>query len=210
MATQAAPILEQKQREVSTLETEINAFRIKLATEESDLAGLETERADLAEKIALGEAPASKASGIARRIEESETRIAGFRSIITRKQGELDARYPELRRMEAETKLAARRTEAETLRADGAKICERINARLLAILKEDFPELDAIRDRLNGDLRDVAPGADEQICRMLTLESGALAVEAPLIDMRNWQAGLLWTLRGDIQLQVRNLKPPKG
>jgi chromosome segregation ATPase len=213
MATASAPILEQTRQNVSALEAEISALRIRLATEESDLAALQSERADLAEKIALGELPASKASAIARRIEESEVRIAGFRSIIDRKQGELNVLHPELRRLDAEAKLAAKRAEAQTLRADGLKICERINARLLAIIKQDFPELDAIRDRLNGELRDVAAGADEQICRMLTLGNGNLAVELPLIDLSTWNAhsGVpLWTLRGDIQLQVRNLRKPKA
>jgi DNA repair exonuclease SbcCD ATPase subunit len=208
MATASAPILEQARREVTTLEGEISALKIRLATEESDLAALRSERADLAEKIALGEAPASKASGLARRVEESETRIAGFRSIIARKQGELDTRYPELRRVEAETKLAARRAEVESLEKKGVALVETINQTITELLTQDFVAFDEVRDEL-AKLGDVGGSTVAQDLLVRVGNGGESSVLKHLINQQRWMEGNVWELRSDLILTLRNLWPPK-
>ncbi len=129
--------------------------------------------------------------------------------MIAAKDEQLNTLAPEARRIVTENRLAARRQELETLATRGKEMCERINAKLLVLIKEDLIELDGIRDRI-AEFRDLgAAQVDEQFWRMLVLENGSLAVELPLIHKGNWRHGEIWDLRGDIHLHIRNLRPPK-
>ncbi len=207
MAT-ATQVIPQRQ-ECNALEGQIAQLRLKLTDSETELAKLKKELSTVAEAIALDREKPEKVNDISRKIEQCEARISGFRSVIAAKDEQLNTLAPEARRIETENRLAARRQELETLATRGKEMCERINAKLLVLIKEDLIELDGIRDRI-AEFRDLgAAQVDEQFCRMLVLENGSLAVELPLIHKGNWRHGEIWDLRGDIHLHIRNLRPPK-
>jgi hypothetical protein len=207
----AAPGLETLRQEVTALEGEISNLKTKLAGEQKDLDSLDTERGQLAEAIALGSQETSKASGIARKIEQAQARVAGFQSLTAGKQARLDKLWPELRRIEAENLLAKRRAEVEALRQRGAEVVARINEKLRSLIVADLPELDGIRDRLAaGELRDV--GGDKvraDFGRGLLMDTGVLVEEDKLTNQRGdlHTSPPAWRMRGDVVLTVRNLWP---
>lgn len=209
MATATAPAsgMEVLRQEITALEGEISNLKTKLAGEQKDLDSLETERGQIAEAIALGSQETSKASGIARKIEQAQARVAGFQSLIAGKQTRLDTLWPELRRIEAENLLAKRRAEAQTLAENGAEIVATINSKLRSILIEDFPALDAIRDRLAANELRQLGGAEValQLIRNLTDAKGVLFEENKLTD-GSMHRPASYDVRGDIHLTVRNLR----
>jgi chromosome segregation ATPase len=210
-ATAAAPTLQDMRHQVASLETEISDLKSRLTSEKSDLTALEHEQGQLAEKIALGKEKASRASVLARQIEEAEARVNGFRSVIARKQVQLDESWPELRRLEAENLLAKRQAEVEALRRKGAEVVEGINAKLRVLIQSELPELDSIRDAMMQyrDLGGQAAGA--ALCETLLTNNGTLVEEDTLTNMRRdlHTSPPAWTMRGDLVLTVRNLWPAK-
>jgi chromosome segregation ATPase len=204
--------LETLRQEVAAVENEISNLKTKLGGGQKDLDTLDTERGQIAEAIAFGQEKPSKAGEIARRIEQAEARVNGFRSVLAKKQAELDTHYPEMRRLEAENLLATRRAEVEMLGQTGAKVVARINEMLRSLITIELPELDAIRDRLAaGDLRPV--GGDkvrDDLGRAIFMENGALVEEDKLTNMRGdlHTSPQVWKLRSDFVLTVRNLWTP--
>ncbi len=208
MASTATATVTREQ--VTGLESEIADLKRKLATEETDLAALKGERTELAEKIALGEAPASKAPALERKIEEVETRIAGFNSVIARKQSQIDSAYPELRRSEAAATLATRKAALASLQQEGVEEVGRINSMLAELITERLVKLDSLRDEMMKyrDIGGQEAGAD--LCRALIESNGTLVEEHKLTDSTKWRSGdPIWRVRGDVVLTVRNLWPAK-
>ena len=152
MATQAVT-LENTRERITALEKEVSALRIRLATEESELAALQSERAGLAEKIALGEAPASKATALARRIEEAETRVAGFRSLIAGKQPCIDELWGTVRHEEEEARQAAAVAEVTGHEEEGLAALDAIEKHFTAAAS-DFERLAEARKKLEHHAKD--------------------------------------------------------
>jgi len=197
------------QQEITALEADLSQIRAKLADDdEGTLNAIGQERDQLAERIALGQEKPGSASVVARRIEEVERRVAGFRSVIARKQGELDRLYPELRRVAAEERLAKRKGEVEVLAEQGQAAAERINQKILELLTQDFVAFDQIRDRL-AEFGDVGGRQAAQEVLVSIGNAGESSVLKHLINKQRWQEGNVWELRSDLILTLRNLWPPK-
>lgn len=204
MATAVGTVQEQ----VASLEAEVSELTTRLAGEEKDLEALERERGAVSEQIVLGKEKPSRASTIARQVEETEARVNGLRSILARKQVRLDELWPELRRIEAENRLASRRAEVGKLEQQGAAAAERINRKITELLTEDFVAFDQIRDEL-AELGDAGGSTVAYELLGRVGNSGESSVLKHLINQQRWMEGNVWNLRGDIILTLRNLWPPK-
>jgi len=131
------------------------------------------------------------------------------------------ARYPqndeEIRRLmpaviqlESEERLATRIKKRDEVVTYGEKVCGRINEKLRDLIMNDLVELDGIRDELNASLRDLGGReAATALCRLLNNENGVLVVDHQLTDRGAWHDRALWERRGDVELRIRNLRPPK-
>jgi chromosome segregation ATPase len=153
MATQPAPILEAAQREVSNLEAELSALRIRLATEERDLAVLQAERRQLAEAIATGKEKPAKASDLARKIEQAEAQVEGLSSLIRAKQPRVEELWGTIRREEAEAIRNSLLAEVGKLSTDGLAAIGRIEAAFTSTAA-DFEALARARTGLEYHAQD--------------------------------------------------------
>lgn len=152
MATQTITLESTRERLV-TLEAEVSALKIRLATEETDLAALQSERSELAEKVALGEAPASKVASLRHRIEEAETRVAGFRSLIAAKRPCIDELWSTVRHEEEEARRAAALSVVTELEAKGLAALDAIEKHFTAAAA-DFAKLAEARKSLELHAQD--------------------------------------------------------
>ena len=200
-----------RRQEMLGLEAQGAQLRQKLSDAEAELARFKRELASVAEQIALDREKPEKINEISRRIEQTEARIAGFKSVIASKDQELAELAPAVRIAEAAEREAACRARLADLAAKRAKVRDRINAKIRAMLTEDLPEFDALGDQmLAAELRAVGGQTvhDQQIDEIVN-NRGQLIEEFRLIDNTkdDWMSSpAQWIVRGDVQLKIRNLK----
>ena len=149
MATAVGTVQEQ----VAGLEAEVSELKERLAGEEKDLDSLEHERGAVSEQIALGKEKASRASTIARQIEERAARINGFRSILAGKQSRLDELYPALRKQEEDARRTAALSVVTELGAQGLVAIDQIE-KAFASTAPHFEKLAEARKELERHAQD--------------------------------------------------------
>jgi hypothetical protein len=206
------------QEEVAALESEIATLKERLATEERALAALGRERAALAESIALDKAPPAKAGELARRILETEMRAEGLRTAITARLAHHAELYPILREQQAAAAHAAALAELEAQMKRAKEVTAHIQERLRQLVADDLVAYDQVRDELQKvENRNRLPNGDPVGGRAGELAAKARAALADMQLLGNnplthTDSELLkqgWTVRGDLELMIRNLRPPR-
>lgn len=204
----------QLRAESQSLGKEVSELQLRLETAERARESLQEKRRRLAE--------AGKPGGVELHaaIADAEAQLEVLRGRLTRKRRALDAARGEVDSLdweiEREARLAARKARIEDLESQGIAVCSRIAEKIRALIEEDLPAFDAVRDLLaqefihrdgvfNAADNDVEANAARALIHKLErhwMDGSFLATERTLL-----RGG--WQVRGDVVLEIKNLRPPK-
>jgi chromosome segregation ATPase len=225
MAT--APPITSKSEQANRLRTESAALtkelaqaKEKLEISQHALAALQDKRRKLTEDVARGQQlKTGVIAALHAEIAEAQIPSEGLTALVNEKQARLDQVRSTLQTLESElaheAQQAARQSRFASLRAQGGEVSARIAEKLRGLIEDDLPALDQVRDsltsefvntgRLNAQMIDPEVTAARQFIRHLEghfFDGSFLRAERALLRQG-------WTVRGDIELRIKNLKPPR-
>lgn len=190
--------------QVGTLTKEVSEIEGRLQKAQASLSDVQSERNALA--IAAADGSPQKSRGIHERIADLEMPVSVLQNRLLEKQSALNQARRTLETLEFEIANEARRAAREArfaeLKQQGEQAAARINEKVRSLLTEDLPTLDDVRDSL---IREFSGSPSRSLVRELTatLRDGSFLRE----ERRLLRDG--WTVRGDIRLDVQNLRAPK-
>jgi hypothetical protein len=213
---------EQLRGQVRTLTLELTELRSKLAHASGALAILNDKKQKFTEDATLGQTPKPGAiAALNVQIDEVEIPFNGFSAAVRTKEAALNQTRESLvtldREIAIEAQQEARRARFDALGKQGHEVTARIAEKIRALVEDDLPALDQVRDSLTRDFVNVGGilnagpvGPEAQAARALLhelgqctfMDGGFLAVERRLL-----RAG--WQPSGSVELTLRSLRPPK-
>lgn len=207
--------------DVASLTKEVTQLGEKLALAQRTLGALHEKRRELGEAIADGKPQKSTSAEIHAKILEAELPVSALQNRLTEKQHALDGARTALENLSREIALeehrTARQTRFDALKVQGGYVAARIAEKLRALLEEDLPAFDAVRDtpvrefiNVNGLLNTEIAGTPEtSAARALLRELKASFFDGPYLRHERALLRVGWEPHGDLVFQVKNLRPPK-
>jgi predicted nucleic acid-binding Zn-ribbon protein len=216
--TEKATRADHLRAESRTLNQELTELWRKLAEASGVLAVLEAKRDALAQEIADGrQQKPGVLAGLHADIATAKMPVEVLQKRVSQTQTALDQTRSALeslhREIALEAQRAARQARFEELEQQGRKIAARIGEHLRALLQEDLPAFDAVRDALLREFvggrfgADVGPEAN--VTRALIHELEGSLRDGPFLCVERKLLRDGWRARGDIVLEVKNLCPPQ-
>ena len=213
----------QLRSEALTINDELTQASRKLETARRALGSLESKRLKFTEAAADGNPPKpADVATLNTEISTAQISVDGLTTVLNGKQAALDtirANQETLgREIAIEENQEARRARFEELAKQGHGLVAVINEKIRALIEDDLPALDLVRDSLANEFVNVggrfnmeqndpevsrARGLLHQLGQMAFMDGSFLAVERRLLRSGEW------TERGDIQLPIKNLKRPR-
>ncbi len=229
MATATAPITDKSARATQlreqsrALNQELNDLRAKLAHASGALAILNDKRQKFVTNAAAGRDPkpgAVAALNVA--LDEAQIPFDGLTAAVRAKEGQLAQTKSALetlnREIAIEEQQAARSARYQELEKEGRDIAERISVKLRALIEDDLPAFDRVRDSLVAEFINVggvlnvgAVGPEAQRALSLLGELKGQFFDGPYlaVERRLRRANPSWQERGDLVFEIKNLTPPK-
>jgi chromosome segregation ATPase len=216
--TDKAARASQLRSEAHALTGEIQQLKKKLAEASGALAVLETKRDELAQEIADGKSQKPGAlAALHADIATARMPVEVLQKRVSQTQTALDQTRSALESLDREIALdaqrAARQARFDELGQQGRKIATRIGEHLRALLQEDLPAFDAVRDALLHEFvggrfgADVGPEAN--VARALIHDFEGSLRDGPFLRIERKLLREGWQPRGDLVFEIKNLQPPK-
>jgi hypothetical protein len=147
------------EREAASLEKRLHAARQILDT-------LSAKRTEIARQIALEKQKPAAIENVSAEINNATIRVQGFESLLSEKRAEIAShagQHEQLRKAAHDSGTRLRlRTTLEALEAKGDAVADRINNKLLELLRTDFVEWDELCGELDALIRTDSRGTDGQ------------------------------------------------
>jgi DNA repair exonuclease SbcCD ATPase subunit len=206
---------------VSSFTTEIEQLQQKLETARRELDRYQSKRDELAEAIADGKPQRSTSAELHAKIVKAQLPVEALQKRLAEKQSALDHTRTALETLNheiaLEERLAARQARFDALAKQGGYVAMRIAEKLRALLEEDLPAFDAVRDALtrefinvNGQLNaEIAGSPEASLARAVMHELEASFQDGPYLKIERQLLRQGWEPRGDLVFQIKNLRAPK-
>jgi hypothetical protein len=201
--------------QIDRLTHEAEILEGKLRDEQNKLAGLIALRPELARRVAMDEEKPGKARELAISIAEIELRIEGLSTLVAEKRAAITPVTIELRQVQEAEAQRLRVVRFETLKANGTEIVSRLAEKLRALVQDDLPAFDVVRDSFNREfprhLFNGQPSGDllSHTAEQLLSEWNSTLCDGPVPRIRQKLLAQGWEPRHEFWVEIRNLRPPK-
>lgn len=200
----------QLRAEIAALTKDVSQLQPKFEAAQRNLGALQDRRRELAESGKPG-------GELHLKIADAEAQVEALRAPVTQKQGALESARASLETVTREIRFdeekAVRLARLESLGKQGHAAVARINESIRRLLQEEFVAYDAVRDALLnefiGGATSTAVGPEPNAARALLHEFQGVLMDGAFLRVERALRRDGWEPRGDVELTIANLRPPR-